>query len=95
MLLTHVSLPLSAIVSTIFVSVSVALCITMVHREQALLAGLVGYVVDNLYVSSGPHNQVTNLPLFLRAFIDKPKREKNNDNDNRKEKRREDRVELN
>lgn len=34
---------------------------------------MVGYVVDNLYVSSGPHNQVTNLPLFLRAFIDKPK----------------------
>lgn len=67
----------------------------MVHREQALLAGLVRYVVDNLYVSSGPHNQVTNLPLFLRAFIDKPKREKNNDNDNRKEKRREDRAELN
>lgn len=34
---------------------------------------MAGYVVDNLYVSSGPHNQVTNLPLFLRAFIDKPK----------------------
>lgn len=50
---------------------------------------MVGYVVDNLYVSSGPHNQVTNLPLFLRAFIDKPK----GGEEQQRQRRREERAE--
>lgn len=49
---------------------------------------MAGYVVDNLYVSSGPHNQVTNLPLFLRAFIDKPK----GGEEQRQQQRREERA---